>query len=267
MLARLFAGFTIIGLLATSAQAHDTWVETNTPIIRSGDAVYVDLKLGNHGNHHRDFKLASKIGLDSATLEVIDPKGKAYDVKPRAVDTGYAPQEGFWRAKFATDQPGLYTVAHTLDKIVNHGRAIRSIKSGKTFFLVSDKLDDIQENVPGFEKPLGHALEVVPLRSTVAPMGPGLPMSVQLLFKGEPLVGARISFVPRTETLNEDFDERYERMTDENGMATFIPKAGDQYLVVAHHEAKDESSAEYEATAYSATLTVFVPELCPCCGQ
>lgn len=44
--------------------AHDTWVETNTSVVRTGDVVHVDLKLGNHGNEHRDFKLASKISLD-----------------------------------------------------------------------------------------------------------------------------------------------------------------------------------------------------------
>ena len=41
--------------------AHDTWVQTNTPLIRVGDAVHIDLMLGNHGNDHRDFKLASKV--------------------------------------------------------------------------------------------------------------------------------------------------------------------------------------------------------------
>jgi len=51
-------------MLARTALAHDTWVQTNTNLIRSGDAVHVDLMLGNHGNDHRDFKLASKTGLE-----------------------------------------------------------------------------------------------------------------------------------------------------------------------------------------------------------
>ncbi|MBN69266.1 MAG: cobalt ABC transporter substrate-binding protein, partial [Gimesia sp.] len=69
-------------------QAHDTWVESNTSLIRSGDAIYIDLKLGNHGNHHRDFKLASKIDLEGCTLDVLDPTGKAYDLKSTVIDTG-----------------------------------------------------------------------------------------------------------------------------------------------------------------------------------
>jgi len=65
------------------ALGHDTWVETNTNVIRTGDAVYVDLKLGNHGNDHRDFKLASKIELGDSTLDVLGPDGSRYELKSR----------------------------------------------------------------------------------------------------------------------------------------------------------------------------------------
>ena len=80
-------------LLSAPAFAHDTWVETNTNLVRVGDAVYVDLMLGNHGNDHRDFKLASKVDLSHCTLEVVSPDGTAYDVKHTAVETGYSPAE------------------------------------------------------------------------------------------------------------------------------------------------------------------------------
>src|SRR5262245_28413069 len=88
--------------------AHDTWVQTNTNIIRVGDAVHVDLMLGNHGNDHRDFKLASKFDPDAGTLNVVWPDGKSIDLKAKLADLGYAPKEGFHSAKFATAKPGLY---------------------------------------------------------------------------------------------------------------------------------------------------------------
>jgi uncharacterized GH25 family protein len=254
-------------LVAGRVVAHDTWVETNTNLIRTGDAVYVDLKLGNHGNDHRDFKLASKIDLDACTLEVISPDGKAYDLKSRLVDTGYAPTEGYWKAKFVAAKPGVYTVAHTLDKIVNHGHPVLAVKSGKTLFVVSPTLDKVEPAKSGFENPLGHALEIVPQVNPVTPMGPGQPISVRVLLKGKPLADARVSFVPRSQTLKGGFDEQYERMTNAKGDAEFTPKTGDQFLIVVHHLAKDEIGKDYDETAYSATLSVFVPEICPCCGQ
>ncbi len=250
----------------TSAYAHDTWVQTNTNLIRSGDAVHIDLMLGNHGNEHRDFKLASKIDLTGCSLRVHAPEGKSYDLKDRLVDTGYTPKEGFWTTRFAATAPGMYLVEHSVDKIVNHGQPVRSIKSAKSCFVVSQSLDKISQNHPGFDKVCGHALELIPVSNPVTPMGPGQKMFVRLLHKGQPLADSRVSFIPRSETLKEGFDERFERQSDANGLASFTPKSGDYYLIVAHLKTT-ESADGYASTSYSATLTLFVPEVCPCCGE
>ena len=118
--------------LATPAAAlgHDTWVQTNTNLVRTGDAVHIDLMLGNHGNEHRDFKLAGKLSLEGATLEVIGPDGSRYDLKDRLIDTGYTPQEGYWTTRFEPAEPGLYMVAHRSDRVMSYAPE-RSIKSGE----------------------------------------------------------------------------------------------------------------------------------------
>ncbi|MCA9039855.1 MAG: DUF4198 domain-containing protein [Planctomycetaceae bacterium] len=250
-----------------AAFAHDTWVETNSNLVRTGNAVYVDLKLGNHGNEHRDFKQASKIDLDSCSLDVVDPQGNRYDLIPQLHDTGYAPNEGYWTGKFVAMKPGLYSVEHKLDKIVNHGRPVRSIKSGKTFFVASPTLDEVNPDNPGFDRVAGHPLELVPVANPVTPMGPGKPLKIKVLFKDKPLTETRVSFIPAGVTLSEGFDQEYERTTDSEGIASFTPRTGNSYLVVVHHRSPEEKGTEYEETIYSATLTVLVPEVCPCCGQ
>lgn len=263
---KLVLGLIVVAAFAGPAKAHDTWVQTNTNLIRSGDAVYVDLMLGNHGNEHRDFKLASKTTLDGAILKVNAPTGKSFDLKDRLSDVGYTPKEGFWSGRFAATEPGLYMVEHSRDSIVNHGSPARSIRSGKTFFVVSKSLDKVPDDNPGFDKVLGHPLEIVPEASTVTPMGPDVPIRVKVLFQGKPLKDARVSFIPRGATLSEGFDANFERNTNENGRCFFLPKEGNYYLVVVHHKT-DEKGTGYDSTAYSATLTVFVPEVCPCCGE
>jgi uncharacterized GH25 family protein len=263
---RLVVMAAAIAWFTSFASAHDTWVQTNTNLIRFGDAVHIDLMLGNHGNEHRDFKLASKVSLEGCTLNVISPSGKRYDVKDRLTDTGYTPKEGFWTTRFVTAESGLHLVEHSVDKLVNHGKPTRSLKSAKSLFVVSKSLDKVSLDNPGFDRVFGHALEIVPVTNPVTPMGPGQKLTVKLLLKGQPLSASRISFIPRGETLTEQFDERYERLTDANGIATFTPKSGDYYLVVAHHKT-DERGEGFEATSYSATLTIFVPEICPCCGE
>jgi uncharacterized GH25 family protein len=97
-------------------------------------------------------------------------------------------------------------------------------------------------------------------------MGPGQPIRVRLLYKGKPLADARVSFIPRGEILSEGMDSRFERKTDADGRAEFTPKSGNYYLVVAHQEEPNERGSGYDSTEYSATLTVYVPQICPCCG-
>jgi len=253
--------------IASTSAAHDTWVQTNTNLIRTGDAVHIDLMLGNHGNDHRDFKMASKIDLEGATLTVTAPDGKAYDLKPKLADLGYAPKEGFHSSKFAAAKPGVYTVAHTLDRVVNHGKPVRAVRSAKAYFLVSPSLDNVRKDWGGFDKPVGHELELVPEASPVAPMGPGTTIKVRVLFRGKPMPDARVSFVPRGETLADGFDKTFERTSDADGRASYVPKTGNYYLIVVHHKEAATGKTDYESIAYSATLTVFVPEVCPCCGE
>src|SRR4029079_9190931 len=120
--------FSIFGLAAQTV-GHDTWLQTNTHLVRVGDAIHIDLLLGNHGNDHRDFKLASKVDPASGTTLLVSPSGKRYDLLERFVDLGLAPKEGFHAAKFAVVEPGLYVETHTSDRVVNHGEPTRSLKS------------------------------------------------------------------------------------------------------------------------------------------
>jgi uncharacterized GH25 family protein len=252
--------------LAGTSAAHDTWLQTNTNIVRTGDVIHVDLLLGNHGNDHRDFKLAGKINAQQSTCEVIQPDGTRIDLRPNLADVGYTPQEGFWTGRFVPGQAGLHLLAHTSDKVVSYAPA-RSVKSAKAFFVASESLDKVTPGMPGFDRPLGHALELVPLANPIAPMGPGQPIRVRLLYQGKPMADGRVSFIPRGHTLSESFDETYERKTDQHGDASFTPTVGTYYLVVAHHEEPQQRGDGYERTKYSATLCIYVPQICPCCAE
>ena len=258
-------------LLAATAPAlaHDTWVETNTNVYRVGDVAHVDLKLGNHGNDHRDFKLAALAPLESTQLEVVAPDGKKYDIKPTLTSTAMAPKEGYWEGDFTNNAPGLYCVHQTSDAVMSYAPE-RAIKSAKTYFLASKSMDEVPVGVSGFNKVLGDALEIVPQNSPVAPMGLGDELKLRLLFKGKPLADTVISFIPRGAQLTQGFDARYEARTDKNGDATFTPDEAKTYLAVAHVDSKEAGAMagqKYDTTKYGATLTVYVPAICACCGE
>ncbi len=248
------------------ASAHDTWVETNTNFVRTGDVVHVALKLGNHGNDHRDFKLAGKTELDGTTLTLISSSGRSYDLLPELTDEGYTPKEGYWSTRFVTGETGLHMITHSSDRVVSYAPK-RSVKSAKAFFVVTPSLDSPPRDNPGYDRVFGHALELIPVHNPVTPMGPGQRISFRLEFHGKPMAGGRVSFVPRGVTLTEDFDETYETLTDATGVVSFEPTDGNVYLVVAHHEDSSAAGEGYESTKYSATIALFVPQICPCCGQ
>jgi uncharacterized GH25 family protein len=260
-----FLGVAAAALLhaAEPASAHDTWVQVSSNVVRPDDVVHVDLMLGNHGNDHRDFKIAGKLGsLEGTTLAVVGPTGKRTDLMPNLVDLGYAPKEGFWSGRFVAAEEGLHCVAHTRDGIRH---ASRGLKSAKAYFLVSESLDRLPAATRQFAEPLGHPLELVLESHPVLECGPGKKIAVRLLFRGRPLTDHRVSFIPRGGNLKPDFDPDHERRTDAEGRCSYEPAEGDLLLVVAHHSSAEEKGEGYDKTSYSATLVLNVPQRCACC--
>ena len=258
-------GWLAIAAAPLAASAHDTWVQASRRLVHVGDVVHLDLFLGNHGNDHRDFKMAGKLAsLDDATFEVIAPEGRRTDLVPAAVDLGLAPKEGFWSARFVPASPGLHGVAHT--RVGRHLRK-RGIKSGKAYFVAAAALDEPPTGGLAHAEPLGHAFELVPETHPVLGTGPGQKVTVRLLFRGEPLADHRVSFIPRGAELAEGFDDRFERRTDADGRCSFEPREGNLLLVAAHLDAPDEQGPDYDRTVYSATLVLDVPQKCPCCEE
>ncbi len=245
-------------LVASPLLAHDTWIEVNPSVVRTGDVAHVDLKLGNHGNEHRDFKLASKISPEGWSLDVIGPSGKSVDLKDGLIDTGYSPKEGYWTNRLVLSEPGLHVVSHQLDKL--HGKT-RAIKSGKSYVLSSPSLDQLGDGMGDISKALGHAIELVPLVDPVVGVAPGSPIRVRLLFEGRPRAGATVTFIPRGQALATGTDPDFERTTDDKGEASFTPKDGNWVLVVVHHAEPERKGEGYDKTHYTATLTFNVPQV------
>ena len=242
---------------AAPARAHDTWLQASPTTLRPGDVAHVDLFLGNHGNDHRDFKLAGKLGsLDGVAVEVIAPDGRRTDLVPAMTDVGSAPREGFWTGRFVTATEGLHCAAH-LREGIRHGA--RGLKGGKAYFMVAKKLDDLGTPANAHATPLGHPLELVPETHPVVGCGPGKPLTVRLLHRGRPLADHRVSFIPRGVALAPDFDPEHERTTDAEGRASYTPREGNLLLVVAHLVAPEEKGDGYDTTTYAATLVLAVP--------
>jgi uncharacterized GH25 family protein len=102
-------------------------------------------------------------------------------------------------------------------------------------------------------------------------MGPGTPIKIRVLYKGKPLAGEQVAFIPRGATLKPDVDNQYERTTDSKGEAAFEPAEANYYLIAIHKTEPEQGGTldgkPYKFTKYGATLTVYVPRICACCGE
>jgi uncharacterized GH25 family protein len=246
-----------LALVPAIGLAHDTWIQSGPLVTRHKDVVHVDLMLGNHGNNHRDFKLASKITLAPCTLEVIAPDGTRTDLKPRVVDMGSAEKEGFWSAKMIANQMGVYQVVHTLDTL--HGKT-RAIKSSKSYFISSSCFGTVPSTGSDRIVPLNKGLEFV-LETPIKSISANRELRMQVLWNGKPQTGVAVAFVPRGVKLAEEKDPQYERVSDDRGYVTFTPSEGNLLLAVAHHLVPEERGEGFDKTHYGATMVLSVPHL------
>lgn len=248
-----------------SAHAHDTWLQASPRLVQPDDVVHVGLFLGNHGNEHRDFKIAGKFrSLEGVKVGVIGPDKRTTDLVPDMVDLGYALKEGYWTPRFVPATAGLHCVAHCREG-VRHGAM--GFKGGKAYFSASESLDSPAKPETTLPEPLGHSLELVLESHPVLACGPGKPIVVRLLLKWKPLADQVVSVIPRRATPAEGFAPNHERKTDADGWCSYTPKEGNLVLVVAHHVDPEEKRDDYEKASYAATLVPDVPQRCPCCAE
>lgn len=236
--------------------AHDSWVEINSVTTEENQPVYASLMLGNHGNHHRDFKLASKIPLEGTTLTLVAPDRQEHDLKPQLIDNGLAEKEGFRSVRVTPDRPGAYTLLHTYEAIVHYAPK-RVIRSGKAFFHAGNDRPG-NAKTDWFSRSYGYPLELIPLSNPIH-LEAGNPLHARLLFKGQPLKDAVVSCIPRGTTLEGEFDPAHQARTNERGEVTFSLREPNFYLVVAQQPAPEETGEGYaQGSAYSATMTLQV---------
>lgn len=241
------------------ATAHDVWLQVNTPVVRTGEPVQLDLRLGNHGNHHRDFRLAGLVSLDSLSLDQQAPEGDITDLRGEMFPTAMAEREGYWATIRTLDRPGVHRFVVARDQVMDHGRTVRSVRTAQCYVLCSDSLDHPRlEQFPHAE-PLGLpfelTLETCPFRETAV----GQPIRVRVRHGGKPKPDVVVSFIPFGAELQGEFDPDYQVRTDDEGRGTFVPREPNLYLVVARHDAPDEATSDYQSTSYSATVTLHVP--------
>ncbi len=269
-------GLAILVVLAvTNAYAHDGWIQTNVARVSQGDMVYLDMQFGNHGNMHRDYKIyPSKWNLDKGIFLLHTPDGDVVDLKESVIDVGadvtqtfadgvitYIDKNGYLVASFPAQQKGYYIADVGQDMVVSYAPE-RSIKCTKAIVAsVPVTQGNFGKSMRGFDAVLGQDLEIIP-QNDPTNLAVGDTLTFQVLFKGEPLVDAEVSVIPRGKTLPPMGEPNpYDLMTDMNGMVSFTFEEANYHLIVVHHDTDEAGTLDskvYTMTKYAAALTTIV---------
>lgn len=238
-------------LLASSAAAHDFWIELSTPRAAPGEPVAVRLFVGDEGagepfprspSHLLRFWAASDGGETPLLGRTgADPAGVFEPRAPGVVAVGYASRATpieLEPAKFAAylDQEGLPRV--------RPGRELFS-RCAKALLAVGDATGG------GFDRVLGLELELVPERSPFT-LAPGDELPLRLLYAGRPLAGALVDARQRGEPTAAS------ARTDAEGRVRLrLPAPGFWMLAAVHMtEAAPGQGAEWESTWASLSFEV-----------
>ena len=274
-------------VLSASVFAHSLWVNSFESTAHKPGHAIVSLGWGH------ELPLGDMLNSPGASVAVsdfyiLDPKGKKIALyKPEnAAPSSHFKNESLeiYKADFATqkvalsDKPakGVYTVAATSQKAYY---TIYLDKNSKQHFKpkAKDELPDIATLITSTEyqafaksyfsvdkwdeqKPIGHALEIIPL-TDLSNVKAGDLVKFKVLFNGKPLNVSFKSIEYLTATSNsfgqEDGYQLFSYIL--NGVAQFrLPSKGQWLLNIYHTEQLDPSAKDYKkfnTQMTSATLT------------
>ncbi len=234
-------------LLATSARAHDGWLEAHPFIVERGQPLSLFLMFGNHSNDHKSYRLAGKWQPEYSTVTVTGPSGPPIDLTDQitdlgdAIDVGPKGPKGFHLAAFVPAQEGVYVAfaKQTRDLQFDDGPTFHSIATAKVVFAALETpVVAATRRLTGFARAVGgpDVLEIVPLTNPLA-VRIGQSMTLEVRHRGQPAPNQTVTVVQRI--VGGPSAQTF--MTDRQGQATIVTGAADYYLVRVSLEERVES--------------------------
>jgi len=240
-------------LVSSPALAHDFWIEPSAFTPEAHALVTLKLWVGEHlggeslprNESQIEWFTAIRGGVESPVLgfDGSDPAGILRPQAPGGLLIAYRSLRSpvtLDPAKF-----GAYLAKEGLPP-VPAGPEVFS-RCAKSLLAVGGRGD------PGFTKPVGLTLELVPETDPYT-LGPGAALTVRLLYLGKPLPGALVMALDAT-----DAESPQQVRTGPDGRATFTLKRSGAWLIKAVHmiPARGDTGAKWES--FWASLTFAIP--------
>lgn len=243
-------------LPAQKAIAHDLWIEPSSSLVRTGEPVQLDFKLGNCDNGHPDFMTNSMLPRPMIQAVAHLPSNVSVDLDDTLTPTANPIANGFWSRKWTSTESGVHWMMQRLDQVVEHGQTVQGILFAKTPVVFSEQLDKvlIETKPVGFSQPF----EIILHSSPLPDLESGNAILVQVLKDGVELPGVRVSFAPFGVQLKGQHDPEHQVDTDRRGFASYTPRETGRLLISCHWLDDSASSQLVDATYYSSTMLLCV---------
>ena len=236
--------------------AHDIWIEAHSAVVRTGEPVRLECKMGNCEDGQPNFKTSGLIPLNELETIAYLPTDKQLDLRPFLIETASRKGEGNWRASLDIDSAGIVWLLQRTEQTMVHDRKIRGKLLAKTPVIVSESLDHVYASSPpvAFSQPF----EIV-LNSNLLPcLDSGDPIEVRIIRNNAPVSGATVTFTPLPLGRVETPLKVEPKLSDVAGIASYLPQNPGLILIACHYLDEQEKGKDYDATYYSATMCLEV---------
>lgn len=253
----MFFSLTLLLIAAVSPlSAHDIWIEAHSAVVRKGEPVRLECKMGNCEDGRPNFKTAGLIPLKELETIAYLPTDKQLDLRPFLAETATSKENGSWRASVDIDSAGIAWLLQRSEQTLEHGKRVRGKLLAKTPVIISESLDQVYAASPpvAFSQPF----EIVLNSSLLPSLDSVEPIEVKIIKNNTPLSGATVTFTPLPLGRIDTPQQVEPIQSDVAGNASYHPKNPGLILIACHYLDEQERGNDYDATYYSATMCLEV---------
>lgn len=243
-------------LVVPTASAHDIWVEPYSNVVRLGESVVVQFKLGNCNEGKPDGKISGQLPRELIQAAACLPTEKIQDLALRLVKSSQD-DGGCWMTRFKASEIGCNWIIQRFDENVVHGgQKVRGRMFAKAPLVVSDSLETIViGDLPmSFSQPFELVLE----SSLLPAVDSKEPIKLRVLKNEKPLANAKVSF---TFLLDDSKEPQLTTVvSDSEGAVSWIPNQIGPLLIACAQLDESEKGPDFDATYYSSTVFLNVSQ-------
>lgn len=243
-------------LIVPFASAHDIWVEPYSNVVRLGESIVVQFKLGNCNEGKADGKISGQLPRELIQAAACLPTEKIQDLGLKLVNSSHD-DGGCWMTRFKASEIGCNWIIQRFDENVVHGgQKVRGRMFAKTPLVVSDSLESVViGDLPmSFSQPFELILE----SSLLPSVDSKEPIKIRVLKNEKPLANSKVSFTFLLEDSKEP--QLATVVSDSHGLVSWTPKQSGPLLIACSQLDESEKGPDFDATYYSSTVFLSVSQ-------